>query len=65
MKLRRLDKQGKEIFVKDYSKQKSLAESILKNSSTYNTGEKMWEVIPDAPKAKGRPKKNKDEDSKE
>lgn len=63
MKLRRLDKQGNELFVKDYSKQKALAESILKNSSTYNTGEKMWEVI--AEKPKGRPKNNKDEDSQE
>lgn len=64
MKLRRLDKQGNEMFVKDYSKQKALAESILKNSSTYNNSvKKMWEVIADKPK--GRPKKNKDEDSQE
>lgn len=63
MKLRRLSKDGKEMFVKDYSKQKALAESILKNSSTYDTGEQMWEVVADAPKSKGRPKKSKYEDS--
>jgi hypothetical protein len=60
MKLRRLDKQGNEMFVKDYSKQKSLAESILKSSSNYDTGEVMWEVIPDAPKSKTKKKKNED-----
>ena len=39
MILRRLDKQGNEMFVKDYSKEKSLAQIILKNtigkSNTY------------------------------
>ena len=64
MKLRRLTKDGKEMFTKDYSKQKALAESILKNSSTYSTGETQWEVIADEPKkSKGRPKKNNDENS--
>ena len=56
MKLRRLDKQGNEMFVKDYSKQKSLAESILKSSSNYDTGEVMWQVIADAPKSKTKKK---------
>ena len=60
MILRRLDKQGKEMFVKDYSKQKTLAESILKNSSTYSTGEVMWQVIAEAPKSKTKKKKNED-----
>lgn len=60
MKLRRLDKQGNEMFVKDYSKQKSLAESILKSSSNYDTGEVMWQVIADAPKSKTKKKKNED-----
>lgn len=60
MILRRLDKQGNEMFVKDYSKQKSLAESILKNSSTYDTGEVMWQVIAEAPKSKTKKKKNED-----
>jgi hypothetical protein len=62
MKLRRLDKAGNELFCKEY-KDKKLAETILRNSSTYNTGEKMWEVVTEKPK--GRPKKVKDEDSKE
>ena len=57
MILRRLDKQGNEIFVKDYSKEKSLAQIILKNSSTFSTGEPMWEVIPEAPKSKTKKKK--------
>jgi hypothetical protein len=57
MILRRLDKQGNEMFVKDYSKEKSLAQIILKNSSTFSTGEPMWEVIPEAPKSKTKKKK--------
>ena len=48
------------MFVKDYSKQKSLAESILKSSSTYDTGEVMWQVIAEAPKSKTKKKKNED-----
>ncbi len=63
MRLRKLSKDGKEMFVKDYSKQKSLAENIIKKHSKYSTGETQWEVVADKPK--GRPKKNKDEDSQE
>jgi hypothetical protein len=63
MKLRRLDKQGNEMFVKEYT-DKKLVDSILNNGSTHSTGELKWELVPDAPKkAMGRPKKNTDEDS--
>ena len=66
MKLRKLSKDGKEMFVKDYGTQKAMAESIIKSYSNYSTGEVQWEVVVDEPKkSKGRPKKNQDEDSQE
>ena len=54
------------MFIKDYSTQKAMALTIIKNNSNYSTGEVQWEVVADEPKkSKGRPKKNKDEDSQE
>lgn len=61
-KLRRFDKQGNVLF--ELEKPKPQADVLIKNHSTYPSGEKNWELIPDAPKkAMGRPKKEDNEDS--
>ena len=60
IELRKFDKLGNEMFTKQYPK--NVADRLIKEHSTYPSGEKHWEIVPAKPK--GRPKKS-DDDSKE